>query len=280
MDLLFDKKQCKSLMNDFYTITKIKIVIYDTNFEPIISVPANDCDFCAALKKNPSALEKCNSCIESEVKKCKKSNALNIYKCHAGLTEAVAPLRIDDIVIGYIMFGQIVDKEDKNEKKAEILTYAAQYSNEDMSRHFSKITSKNIDQIHSVAKLMEACISYLVMHKLIKSDHTSLAFKLANFIETNLSSDLSVDKLCEHFDISRNSLYKIFNDFYGMSVARYIRKKRIDVALELISSGTSITDASIKVGFGDYNYFSKVFKSETGTLPSKFRKKVLQKHSK
>lgn len=278
MELLFDKEQFKALMNDFYIITNIKIVFYNNNLEPVISVPESDCEFCTLLKNNDEASKKCMLCIQKEVEKCREQNHLNIYKCHCGLTEAVAPIKIDDIIIGYIMFGQVIDEEDWKENKEKIIEYATKYSKKDMSAYFNEITIKNVTQIHSVAKFMEACISYLVMNKLVKSDHTSLEFKITTFINNNLDSDLSVDLLCTYFQISRNSLYKIFNDFYGMSVAKYIRKKRVDAAIDLINSGVSVAQASSRVGFCDYNYFSKVFKAETGVLPSKFKKRLRSKN--
>ncbi len=274
MELMFDKDQFKELMTDFYIITGIKIVFFDDNLNPVISVPSEDSEFCTMVKKSGVLLKRCEECIECEIKKCKKTNKLSIYKCHSGLTEAVAPIKIDGIIIGYIMIGQIIDAEDN--KKDEIIKYVSEYLDGDISEKFDSLTFKNLSQIKSTAKFMETLISYLIMHNLIKSDHTSLAFKITDYISKNLASDLSVDNLSAIFGISRNALYKIFNDFYGVSVAKYIRKKRIDAAVELINNGVSIADASSIVGFYDYNYFSKVFKSETGILPSKFRKKVMK----
>ena len=275
MELMFDMDQFKELMTDFYIITGIKIVFFDDNLTPVISVPQEDCEFCAAVKKSGVLLKRCEECIETEVKKCKKTNKLSIYKCHSGLTEAVAPIKIDDIIIGYIMMGQITDA--KGEEKKKIIEYVSQYLGDEMTDKFKSLTFKNLSQIKATAKFMETLISYLIMHNLVKSDHTSLAFKITDYIGKNLSGDLSVDNLSETFGISRNSLYKIFNDFYGVSVAKYIRKKRIEAAIGLINEGISITDVSSIVGFCDYNYFSKVFKSETGILPSKFRKNVAKK---
>lgn len=275
MEMMFDMEQFKELMTDFYIITGIKIVFFDDNLNPVISVPEEDSEFCSQVKKSEVLLKRCENCIENEIKKCKKTNKLSIYKCHAGLTEAVAPIKIDDIIIGYIMIGQITDAEDN--KKDEIIKYVSEYLDVDVSEKFDNLTFKSLSQIKSTAKFMETLISYLIMHNLIKSDHTSLAFKITDFISKNLASDLSVDNLSAIFGISRNALYKIFNDFYGVSVAKYIRKKRIEAAINLINDGISIADVSGIVGFCDYNYFSKVFKSETGMLPSKFRKKVMNK---
>lgn len=278
MDLLFDENQFRNLMNDFYIITNIKIVFYDSAFQPVISIPEEDCDFCTVLKQNPAALKKCRQCMQAEMQKCKDTDSLNIYKCHCGLIEAVAPLKLDDVIIGYLMFGQILDAENRRTTEKAIIDYASRYSSTDMGHYVESIVDKTGEQVRSAAKFMEACISYLIMHNLVKRDHTSsgLAFKIADYIQQNLSSELRIDQLCSVFGISRSTLYKIFNTFFGISVAKYIRKKRIEAVLTLMQSGISVSDAASSVGFYDCNYFSKVFKQETGSPPSKYRKKALQ----
>ena len=116
------------------------------------------------------------------------------------------------------------------------------------------------------------------MHNLVQRDHTcsGLAFKIADYIQENLSSNLSVERLCAVFCISRSTLYKIFHAFFGMSVAKYIRKKRIDAVLSLMQTDIAVADAACQVGFDDYNYFSKVFKLETGISPSKYRRQSVK----
>lgn len=277
MNLLFDHSQFQSLMTDFYIITNIKIVFYDRNLRPVIAVPEYDCEFCAAVKENPDSLACCEACIEREVAQCKKTNQLHCYRCHCGLTEAVAPVWVDDILVGYIMFGQIMDEEDRQQNKEEILSYVSSFATRDMEPLFDAITCKNQEQIRSVATFVEACISYLIMHRLVRKDQTSLAFRITHFINTNLTADLSVEQLCATFSLSRSALYRLFRDCCGMSVAKYIRKKRIQAAAQWIREGMSVTEASGRAGFPDYNYFSKVFKSETGVLPSKWRKQDVER---
>ena len=55
-----------------------------------------------------------------------------------------------------------------------------------------------------------------------------------------------------------------------MSIAAYIRKKRVENAASLLKSGSTVANAAISSGFEDYNYFSEIFKKETGILPSKY----------
>lgn len=53
----------------------------------------------------------------SSFHQCKTERRLIIYRCHAGLIEAVVPLIDNHIVIGYLMFGQISDASDLDELK-------------------------------------------------------------------------------------------------------------------------------------------------------------------
>ena len=61
-----------------------------------------------------------------------------------------------------------------------------------------------------------------------------------------------------------------------MSIAKYVKKKRIAIAKDALEiEGTHISDAADAAGFTDYNYFSKVFKSETGLTPGEYKKHAL-----
>jgi AraC-like DNA-binding protein len=69
-------------------------------------------------------------------------------------------------------------------------------------------------------------------------------------------------------------LYKIFDKNFGMTVAKYIKKQKINRAKELIKGGSSITEAAYVTGYNDCSYFSKVFKDGTGMSPSEYSRHV------
>jgi len=64
----------------------------------------------------------------------------------------------------------------------------------------------------------------------------------------------------------------IFKQTTGMSIARYIIKKRIDESKSLLQEGTlSLPEIADEVGFSDYNYFSRAFKKEVGITPHRYK---------
>jgi len=269
-EVTFNTDKLRELLQDFYTLTKIRLVIFDNDMNKILSVPERECDFCTALRQNPEARKKCEICDKEACVQCRKTNTMQIYSCHAGLIEAVSPLVMNDINLGYIMLGQIINKEDKLTKRDEIIAYAKKYITDNVEKYYDKLVSKRDEQISAAAKIMEACAKGLWVSELIMIDE-GISVALKGYIMNNLDENLSVDAICSHFKISRNKLYKISHDYYGMSIASFIRKKRVDNAEQLLRNGATVAEAAIQSGFYDYNYFSKIFKKEKGILPVKIK---------
>ena len=60
-----------------------------------------------------------------------------------------------------------------------------------------------------------------------------------------------------------------------MSLTKYILAIRINKAESLLlTTDMNITEIAISSGFTDANYFSRVFKKETGKSPSKYREQA------
>lgn len=270
MNITFDTKKLEEIMNSFYTLTKIRIVMFDDDFNKIMSAPSDDSGFCGKLKKNKEFNALCEACDENARFVCRNTDAIHTYICHAGLIESITPLKMNGIILGYIMLGQVMDKSEKKKKKTAILEYAKNYSECDMNAEYDKLAAKSKKQIEAAVNLMEVCACYLWAQRLVRVNEDCLAALISTYISKNLIADLSVDTLCSHFRISRNKLYKISRESYGTGIAAYIRKQRINNAAQLLKSGSTVADAAINSGFYDYNYFSEIFKKEMGILPSKY----------
>jgi len=134
------------------------------------------------------------------------------------------------------------------------------------------LVCKSDKEIKAASKIMESCVCDLLMNRVIKEGRGRMALEITRYIEEHLSEDLSVKVLCEKFKTSRNGLYQIADTYLGMTVARYIKKKRIEKAEELLKEGLSVTAVAEQIGFCDYGYFGKVFKSTTGETPSAIKK--------
>lgn len=92
------------------------------------------------------------------------------------------------------------------------------------------------------------------------------------YINGNLFSELSVEKIAGKFFISRYYLMHRFKELTGKTVLSYIQSKRLLHAAALLNGGCSAKEACYKSGYKDYSVFLKAFKKEFDTTPTEYKR--------
>lgn len=275
MILNIDNSQLQPLMQSFYMLSGIRLVLFDSDFHEVLSYPKHDCEFCRLIKSCPNTRRKCNYADKKSCQKSEKENSLIIYKCHAGLVEAVMPLHESEKIIGYLMFGQITDNSNKSVlyKKIEYMSEKYNLDINLLKKGIENTPFRNEEQIHAAAKIMEACTSYIIYKELITPENDKI-FKAAKaYIENHLEEDININQLCNSLNIGRTKLYEIFKKELKMGISKYILHQRMHRAKKLLkTTELPIPEISEKVGFSDYNYFSRVYKKTYGKSPKHYRK--------
>ena len=72
--------------------------------------------------------------------------------------------------------------------------------------------------------------------------------------------------------MSESTVKACFQRHAGCGVHKYLLKIKLRAAIRMIGEGSSVSGVSDALGFSDPNYFSYVFKRETGRRPTDFRK--------
>ena len=85
----------------------------------------------------------------------------------------------------------------------------------------------------------------------------------------------SLEEVAEHFGYNYTYLSRIFKKKVGESMSRYITRKKIELAKEMIETKPEmrLSEISDLCGYNDSRYFSRVFKAETGLSPSEYKDK-------
>lgn len=275
MALKINSSKLMELLEGFYVLTGIRIVIFDDESREIISYPVQPEEYCALIKQNPNARKQCERCDLNAFEKCKKTGHLQLHKCHAGLIDVAAPIKDNNVILGYVMLGQILDAQDKQAafKDVEHNLYHYETDINIFKEAFFKLSYHTSQQIKAASQIMEACACYLWLSEFISVKLERIVNKIDKFIEQHLSEQFTVYDICKELQISRTKLYEISSECYGMGLAEYIKKMRISQAKKMLSeTDYSINEVSAMSGISDYNYFYKVFKKETGLSPNQFKK--------
>lgn len=277
MKLNYNEKELHQLLQDFHDLTKLTLTLYDPEGKWIFSYPTKENCFCNCIKTSPEGAALCEASDRASFEAAKTSGECVIYKCHAGLIEATAPIVSDGFTIGYLMMGQVANAASPEQLQSLIEHALHKYhlneaENDSWKQYAAATPCISDTQIHAAARIMEACISSILYKKLISIEKQQFEQNINTYILNHLTEDLSVDRLCEHLHLSRRKLYEYSEEFLHCSIAKYIKKMRLQHAQTLLSeTNLPISTISEQCGFSDYNYFCRIFKQENGMSARSYR---------
>lgn len=101
---------------------------------------------------------------------------------------------------------------------------------------------------------------------------------IIKYIQEHYQEEVSLSDLSQKLDLSMIYISQLFKKEVGMTFSSYLTKVRMDKAVELLNSGSyKVYEVSEMVGYQTIQYFSKIFKKETGKNPSDFNHSIWRK---
>ena len=271
----FDYEKLGSLLQDFHHMTGIRITVFDDTFHEIIAYPEKIPGICSFIRSDPSADQACRNCDINACRTAMARHAPYVYRCHAGLTEAVAPVYMGGLPIAYLLFGHLFSYSSREEGTQEIVSSCSGYNldSEHLRDLLGSLSVTEEDYILSASHILQAVASYLCMERMITLRQQETMTKIDSYITSHFSDELDAAFLCDRFGVGKTSLYAFAKQNYGCGIAEHIRQLRIEHAKRLLKEEPALTISEIAgmCGFSDYNYFITVFGKVVGMSPRKYR---------
>lgn len=101
--------------------------------------------------------------------------------------------------------------------------------------------------------------------------------EICHYITENLDYPWSVADFSKRLKVSDRTVTRQFYKQTGLSFVEWLRRKRMQVALELLTSGEPITQVALQVGYDSPSAFTTVFKQRLGFTPRDYVNKVMGK---
>ena len=93
-----------------------------------------------------------------------------------------------------------------------------------------------------------------------------------HYIHEHLTEKIPVNILSRKAYLSRNHFFKWFKEQFGITPLDYINRERIKLAKQLLAEDKySVSQISVQCGFGDANYFVRLFKRSEGITPGAYQ---------
>ncbi len=103
-------------------------------------------------------------------------------------------------------------------------------------------------------------------------DSRAIILKAKQYVGENFRTAISLDDIANYLGLSSSYFSRLFSEEVGDGFVAYLTDIRIEKAKELLSqTNLKVYEISYMVGYDNPNYFSRVFKKETGLSPYEFR---------
>lgn len=219
----------------------------------------------------------CSECDRDACRKCHETREPFFYRCHVGLYEYITPIFCQNILVGFMIAGQIIPSDNYEMVSKEVVEKVRGFGIIDDELTIALVENQKEDSLRhfkAVCELLQDSAASLWLYKGISVHEDNVVCKIDEFIRDNLQDELTVESICQTFQISKTRLTKLSMDHFGTSMGKYIWKVRIEESEQLLkNTRLQICEVARRVGIPDYNYFSKVFKSGVGLSPKEYRKK-------
>lgn len=275
MIINFDTQKISRTLSDFYNATGINMDLLKADFTPIGNLGFwENIRYCKAIQNTAEGKKRCLKSDADLYEKCKISRKPEMHVCHAGLIDIAVPIIYQDTVIGYIIFGQMKTDNDFSSLKSYIKELSL--DTKTMEKFYSEIDFFDSGKIESVSNIAEMVVKHILLENMLYPNFDATLEKAVAYITENLDKELSVKKISDNINISKSVLYRRFHLCFSLTVNQFITKKRIEKAENLLkNTDMSIEAISRETGFSSAAHFSKIFKSEKGIPPLKFRKNAV-----
>ena len=278
MNALFDEKRLRKLIANLNILTSVPANVLDAQGLDRYLFGGHP-PFCRAVNADPEGHERCIACDVWKVKNYTSDGGFQFYRCHLGICEAIMPLYSKDDPLAYLIFGCFLDSSPIEEQWAHTRALLDWWQGDldGLHRAFLQFRQFSAEELRAYAETLEALAAYIRLEGLISSAEQSDLQRLELYLDQHYMDKLSLESISQQLHIGRTKLCSLAKELSGGRTLSYlISQRRIEAAKRLLlQSSLPISVVGEMVGISDYNYFSKVFRSVTGSTPSAFRKKGL-----
>ena len=266
MIIKYNTELLNRIIKNIHTLTGISISVLDTKYNSLARCTTKQ-NFCCLLQSIADERMKCRKCDNEILKECSFSKKMEKHICFAGLYDSAMPIIKDNIVVGFVIMGRVRSAKSPHTMNGTPNTDSETINQ--LEKSYSElpfITEEKLSVLYDL-------FSFIVFENAIQIVHDHIVTEVVDFIDKNFQNNLSVNYLCSKFHISKNRLYKVFNDNLGSTVNMYITEKRLNYAKELLlKTNDPVYLISQNSGIENYAYFCRLFKEKNGVTPTQYRK--------
>ena len=269
-----DFQRLGRLLNNLHLLTGIKFYLMD-EWGNELYASSFKAPFCGLIMQEESGFARCHACDGKAAEEVGRTQVRRKYLCHAGLYEVALPVTEKRRTVATILFGQMLDDAPREEQWRRVKTRCAWYPDQEaLYQAFLRLRRISARQMTACLEIVEACVSEVRLSGLQATSRRDDADLLQSYIDTHYTETLDSSGIAEALSVGKTKLYAICKEHFQLTPMQLVTSRRIQSAMDLLLNTTEpVKYVARAVGVPDENYFTKVFKAQTGETPTAFRKR-------
>lgn len=218
----------------------------------------------------------------------RSKSVMDIYRLENELYEQIIAVKRGKIHESLIMLSKKVDMTNKGSIRQNRAYFS--YLWRGIDRYIFQVTGRRksikeknemdikLEKAKDINRLIEISEQFIYIYSSSlslyqKKGYSRLTERAKEYIKENIADEISLEKISEELGYSSTHFSKTFKKVEGINFKKYVMKMRMEMAKSLFLQGQyNVSEVSMKVGYQNANYFSKVFYKYYGILPREFVK--------
>lgn len=231
--------------------------------------------FCALVKTQPEAWEKCIRCQQKVFKE--RGRECLFGMCHAGVEEYVF-FAGDGIFVSVSGYG--LQRERAAERMGRLARECYLDQKKLLQAYDSCLKHEKENEEELAARIKPLChmLSLLQMGLADRPEpqtQNATVASLLAFVQNHYTQALTLREIAQGCACSESTVCHLFKQYTGRSVKQYISELRMEQAGKLLrTSHLPVSTLARMCGFSNVNYFPTAFKKHTGRTPTEYRRQT------
>lgn len=270
--------ELKELLDSFCQLTDMRVAYFSLDTSDSYSIVGQQRDispFCRAVRSNTAGLSACLKCDNQALSASVSDRDIRIYRCHMGLYEAIVPIFLHDRYSGFLMFGQVRVGDCNNTSLIEQRADELQLNASSLINSYNALPLFTYEKIQAAAKMLSIISKHIIHTGILRRRDQKIIDEIDSYIRRHLNDPISARDLAQHVHLNAAYLSDMMKHQTGSGCLEYIHRIKLSTAKEMLTtSDMSIGEISLKLGFADQNYFTRLFKRYYGSTPTQYRQNI------
>lgn len=96
-----------------------------------------------------------------------------------------------------------------------------------------------------------------------------ILLEIFDYIEKDFSAHMSIAIIAKKHGMSQTTLIKAYKELYSITPSQHRQMAIVRYTIKRLTQGVQLKTIALELGYADAKTFARVFKKNTGRLPSK-----------